>query len=156
MGVTVKTFGKTKEKEDIKEKNQVYYCPKCGSKFVGKIKYCNNCGLEFNWPKGDFDAVPIKKKGAIKSKKEGDFNNYTRYTLDVILNGEVDLIINTPKASGESVIDDGYLRKAAIKKKIPYMTTMAAAKATASGIETLKKHGSSEVKSLQELHASIK
>ena len=74
--------------------------------------------------------------------------------MDIILNGEVDLIINTPIGS-ERQADDSYLRKAAIKKKIPYMTTIAAAKATISGISTIKKKGNSEVKSLQELHSEI-
>ena len=72
---------------------------------------------------------------------------------DLITNGKIDLIINTPV--GEERLDDSYLRKAAIKKKVPYMTTMAAAKATVSGILSLKKHGSSQVKSLQELHAQV-
>ncbi|KAI4448990.1 Carbamoyl-phosphate synthase large chain [Eubacterium plexicaudatum ASF492] len=71
---------------------------------------------------------------------------------DLITNGKIDLIINTP-VGRESHVDDSYLRKAAIKKKVPYMTTMAAAKATVSGILSLKKHGSSEVRSLQQLHA---
>lgn len=70
---------------------------------------------------------------------------------DLITNGKIDLIINTP-VGRESHWDDSYLRKAAIKKKVPYMTTMAAAKATVSGILSLKKHGSSEVQSLQKLH----
>lgn len=71
--------------------------------------------------------------------------------LDLITNGKIDLIINTPVGQ-ERKEDDSYLRKAAIKKKIPYMTTMAAAKATVSGILSLKKHGSSQVQSLQKLH----
>mgnify|MGYP003300333833 CR=1 FL=1 len=75
-------------------------------------------------------------------------------TLDEITNGKFDLIINSPVGK-ESVSDDSYLRKAAIKGKIPYMTTMAAAKATAEGIRHLKEHGNSQVKSLQELHAEI-
>lgn len=73
---------------------------------------------------------------------------------DLIMNGKIDLIVNTP-VGREWHIDDSYLRKAAIKKKVPYMTTMAAAKATVSGILSLKKHGSSEVQSLQKLHAGI-
>ena len=85
----------------------------------------------------------------IKKLQEGRPN-----MMDVILNGEVDLVINTPSGN-ESPDDDSYLRKAAIKKKIPYMTTMAAAKATVTGISTIKKNGNSEVKSLQELHAEI-
>ena len=73
---------------------------------------------------------------------------------DLITNGKVDLIINSPVGK-DSVNDDSYLRKAAIKAKVPYMTTVAAAKATADGIHYLKEHGGSEVKSLQELHSEI-
>ncbi len=75
--------------------------------------------------------------------------------LDLITNGKIDLIVNTPIGKDRNV-DDSYLRKAAIKKKVPYMTTMAAAKATVSGIQSLKKPGCGEVKSLQELHSEIK
>ena len=75
--------------------------------------------------------------------------------LDLITNGKIDLIVNTPIGKDGNV-DDSYLRKAAIKKKVPYMTTMAAAKATVSGIQSLKKPGCGEVKSLQELHSEIK
>ncbi|MEE1027138.1 MAG: carbamoyl-phosphate synthase large subunit [Agathobacter sp.] len=89
------------------------------------------------------------KAEEVKKLKEGRPN-----MMDIILNGEVDLIINTPIGS-ERQADDSYLRKAAIKKKIPYMTTIAAAKATISGISTIKKKGNSEVKSLQELHSEI-
>ena len=75
--------------------------------------------------------------------------------LDLITNGEVDLIINTP-IGRERQWDDSYLRKTAIKKKVPYMTTIAAAKATISGIKAMKRYGGSEVRSLQELHSLIK
>ena len=91
-------------------------------------------------------GIPADK---IKKLSEGRPN-----TLDAITNGDYQLIINSP-AGKESVNDDSYLRKAAIKGKIPYMTTMAAAKATAEGIRYIKANGNSEVKSLQELHAEI-
>ena len=74
--------------------------------------------------------------------------------LDLITNGKVDLIINSPVGK-DSVTDDSYLRKAAIKAKVPYMTTIAAALATAKGIADVKKNGNSPVKSLQELHSEI-
>ena len=74
--------------------------------------------------------------------------------LDLITNGKIDLVLNTPIGK-ERNEEDGYLRKAAIKKKIPYMTTMAAAKATVSGIKSMKKPGCGLVKSLQELHSEI-
>ena len=91
-------------------------------------------------------GIPAEK---IKKLYEGRPN-----TLDAITNGDYQLIINSP-AGKESVHDDSYLRKAAIKGKIPYMTTMAAAKATAEGIRHIKANGSSQVKSLQELHSEI-
>ena len=75
--------------------------------------------------------------------------------LDLMTNGKIDLIVNSPIGQ-DSVSDDSYLRKAAIKYKIPYMTTIAAAKATADGILYVQKHGNGEVQSLQELHAQIK
>ena len=92
-------------------------------------------------------GIPAEK---IKKLSDGHRPN----TLDIITNGKVDLIINSPIGK-DSVYDDSYLRKAAIKGKIPYMTTIAAAKATAEGIAYLRKHGNSEVKSLQELHSEI-
>ncbi len=73
---------------------------------------------------------------------------------DMIANGEIQLIVNSPIGK-ESVNDDSYLRKAAIKAKVPYMTTIAAAKATASGIQYVKSHEAEEVKSLQQLHSEI-
>ena len=76
-------------------------------------------------------------------------------TLDLITNGDIDLIINSPVGK-DSVHDDSYLRKAAIKGKVPYMTTIAAAKATVKGILYVQKNGNGEVKSLQEIHSLIK
>jgi carbamoyl-phosphate synthase large subunit len=73
--------------------------------------------------------------------------------VDGIKNGEIQLVINTPsgKASQE---DDSYIRKTAIRFKIPYVTTMAAAVAAARGISArLKKD--TDVRSLQDYHASM-
>ena len=74
--------------------------------------------------------------------------------VDAMTNKEIQLIINTPvgKLSKE---DDSYIRKSAIKFKIPYITTIPAALAAAKGIESYKK-GRGEVKSLQSYHADIK
>ena len=75
--------------------------------------------------------------------------------LDLITNGNIDLVINSP-IGNDSVHDDSYLRKAAIKAKVPYMTTIAAARATAEGILYVQKAGNGEVHSLQTLHGQIK
>ena len=92
-------------------------------------------------------GIPAKK---VKKLSEG-----RPCILDFINNGEVNLIVNTP-AGKDSLSDDSYLRKAAIKAKVPYMTTMAAAKATADGLLYMKNNSESEVKPIQELHAEIK
>ncbi len=75
--------------------------------------------------------------------------------LDMITNGKIDLIVNSPSGKN-SIHDDSYLRKAAIKAKIPYVTTIAAAKATVKGILYVQQHGNGEVKSLQEIHREIR
>ena len=74
--------------------------------------------------------------------------------VDGIKNNEIQLVINTP--SGKlSKHDDSYIRKAAIKYKIPYITTLSAALAAAKGIAANRRgHGS--VKSLQSYHTDIR
>jgi carbamoyl-phosphate synthase large subunit len=77
------------------------------------------------------------------------------HIVDAIHNKEIDLIINTPTGKS-SMYDDSYIRKAAIKYKIPYITTTAAAKAAAEGIKAcLQKDGYGDVKSLQAYHKEI-
>jgi len=72
---------------------------------------------------------------------------------DAIKNGEIQLVINTPSGK-RSQYDDSYIRKAAIKYKVSYITTLAAAAAAAKGIAAFKQ-GKDEVKSLQEYHKSL-
>ena len=73
--------------------------------------------------------------------------------IDALANGEIQLVINTPSGK-ESAYDDSYIRRAAIKYKIPYITTTAAAVAAAKGIEAALQR-TSTVKSLQEYHRDI-
>lgn len=92
-------------------------------------------------------GVPAEK---VKKLYEGRPN-----ILDMITNGQIDLIINTPIGK-TGAHDDSYLRKNAIKARIPYITTIAAAKAAAEGIQYMKKNAEQEVRSLQEWHAQIR
>jgi carbamoyl-phosphate synthase large subunit len=74
--------------------------------------------------------------------------------VDSIKNEEIHLIINSP--SGKlSKHDDSYIRKAAIKYKVPYITTLAAAAAAAKGVRSLQE-GHGKAKSLQSYHKDIK
>jgi carbamoyl-phosphate synthase large subunit len=72
---------------------------------------------------------------------------------DAIKNGEIQLVINTP-AGKASQYDDSYIRKAAIKYKLPYITTIPAAFAAVKGIAAFRNR-KSEVKSIQQYHADI-
>ncbi len=95
------------------------------------------------------------RKAGMEAQKIAKINEGRPNILDAITNGQIDLIVNTPNDK-KGAVDDSYIRKAAIKHRIPYMTTMAAAKATAAGIRSMKKGEGQPVKSLQEYHASIK
>lgn len=76
--------------------------------------------------------------------------------LDALANGEIAIVVNTPASSTESHENDSYIRKAAIKNHVPYMTTLAAAYVTAMGVKESKTREGSDVRSLQEIHATIK
>ncbi len=91
-------------------------------------------------------GIPAEK---IKKMQEGRPN-----IVDAITNKEIQLIINTP-AGKDKIFDDSYIRKNAIKHRVPYITTMAAAKASAAGIKALKEQGQIGVKSLQDIHKGI-
>jgi carbamoyl-phosphate synthase large subunit len=91
----------------------------------------------------NIDAVLIKKL------HEGRPN-----ISDAIKNKEIQLIINTP-IGRMSVHDDSYIRMLAIQYKIPYVTTMSAARATVDGIDAVKSR-QTQPKSLQEYHEMLK
>jgi len=73
--------------------------------------------------------------------------------VDAIKNREIDLVVNTP-AGRLSEYDDSYIRKNAIKYKIPYITTTSAALAATKGIKE-RQNGEYKVRSLQEYHSAI-
>jgi len=75
------------------------------------------------------------------------------HIVDALKNGDIHLIVNTPRGK-LSEIDDSYIRKSAIKYKIPYLTTTTAASAATVGISAARK-GKANVKSLQSYHGDI-
>jgi carbamoyl-phosphate synthase large subunit len=76
------------------------------------------------------------------------------HIVDFVKNREIHLIINTP-AGKQSKYDDSYIRKSAVKHKLPYVTTLAGALAAAKGIAAYRQSRLNAVKSLQEHHAGI-
>jgi len=72
---------------------------------------------------------------------------------DAIANGEIQLIVNTP-AGKTSEFDDSFIRKAAIRHRIPYITTTSAARAAARGIAA-HRDARETVRPLQAYHAAM-
>jgi carbamoyl-phosphate synthase large subunit len=94
------------------------------------------------------------EKHGVKSERSYKIHELQRPNIaDEIKSGEIDLVINTPIGK-MGAFDDGYIRKAAIKHKIPYLTTTAAARASVLGIAECRR-GRSPVRSLQEYHQDI-
>jgi carbamoyl-phosphate synthase large subunit len=91
------------------------------------------------------------KSDLIKKLHEGRPN-----ITDDIMNKKIQLIVNTPIGK-QSQHDDSYIRKTAIKYKIPYITTVTAALASAKGIKAYRDTHIKEdkAKSLQAYHADI-
>ena len=102
------------------------------------------------------NTCKLIKEAGIEAEKVNKLSEGRPNILDLITNGNIDIIVNSPVGK-DSVNDDSYLRKGAIKAKIPYYTTIAAAKAAAEGIAYVKaqQDQNEEVNSLQGLHAQI-
>ena len=101
---------------------------------------------------GTYDMI---KGAGIETEKINKIYEGRPNILDALTNGEIDLIINTPNDKKDAV-SDSYIRQNAIKHHVPYITTMAAARATAAGISAEKKGEGVPVMSLQEYHAMIR
>jgi carbamoyl-phosphate synthase large subunit len=73
------------------------------------------------------------------------------HVVDAIMNNDIQFIINTP--SGDETKKDGFqIRRAALKFKVPYTTTIAGASAICEGIKALKEN-SYGVQTIQEYHS---
>ena len=91
-------------------------------------------------------------KAKIKVTKVFKIHEGRPNVLDRIKNGDINFIINTP--SGKIPREhEVVIRNAALAAKIPIMTTVRAALASANGIRSLQKR-KVQVRSLQEYHAS--
>lgn len=127
--------------------------PKDRGDIINVARYFRDAGFNILATEGTqkfFTANNIEST-LIKKVHEGRPN-----ILDALHNKEIQLIINTPIGKN-SMYDDSYIRKTAIKYKIPYITTTAAAKAVAEGIRAyIEKKEITDIKSLQSYHSDIK
>ncbi|MCR5687846.1 MAG: carbamoyl-phosphate synthase large subunit [Lachnospiraceae bacterium] len=111
----------------------------------------NECGFNIIATGGTYDMIV---GAGIPATKIFKLQQGRPNVLDVITNREVSIVINTPDDK-KGAMDDSYIRKGVIKAGIPYVTTMAAAKASLEGIKA-SKNSKSGVKSLQEYHSEIR
>jgi carbamoyl-phosphate synthase large subunit len=89
-------------------------------------------------------GVPVER---ILKLSEGSPN-----VVDRITAGEVDIVINTPTGSGARA--DGWeIRRAAVARGIPCITTMTGASAAQRAVQA-RRNGEPPVRSLQELHGT--
>jgi len=92
-------------------------------------------------------------KAKIKVKKVFKLREGRPNVLDRVKNGDINFIINTPSGKIPRQ-DEVSIRNASLAQKIPIMTTVRAAQASANGIRSLQK-SKVHVRSLQEYHASV-
>ena len=95
------------------------------------------------------NTCALFRQNGIEAERVNKICEASPHIGDLIEQGKIDLIINTP-IGRQSTTDDSYIRKAAIKGRICYMTTIAAAQASVQGIRSVREQGIDGVKSLQE------
>jgi carbamoyl-phosphate synthase large subunit len=100
-------------------------------------------------------AAYLEKDG-VKAEIVNKLHEGGSSILSLIEGGEISLIVNTHTSGSNAAEDDSYIRKAAIKCRTTFCTTIAAAKASAFGIADEKAHNKHAVKSLQQYHKEIK
>lgn len=94
------------------------------------------------------------RAGGIDCQTVAKINEGRPNVVDLIVNREVCLAINTPSARRNAIVDEEVIRKAALKYRVPYITTLAGARAAARGIAS-GMNRSDTVRSLQMYHAAI-
>ena len=119
---------------------------------VEVAKGLHECGLKLMATGRTYQMIIDAGLPAVKIAKLGEGRPNI---LDEMTNQNICMVVNSPSGK-QAAIDDSYIRKSAVKYKIPYITTMAAAKATIEGIKAAKGNEEFAVKSLQEFHKEIK
>ena len=120
---------------------------------VFPIRRLADLGFEILATEGTADV--IRRHGIVPTVVRKHFDADRGETIvDLILDGKVDMIINTPYGNSGPRVDGYEIRAAAVSRGIPCITTVQGAAAAVQGIEALKA-GSIGVRSLQDLHLSL-
>ena len=118
--------------------------------YLGFVKRLADLGFEILATSGTADILRRNglQAGVLRKLHEGRGPNGEPTTVDAILAGEIDLIVNTPFGVGPRL--DGYeIRTAAVARRVPCITTVQGLAAAVQGIEA-QRGGHVGVGSLQE------
>ena len=108
---------------------------KCGYKLYATEKTCD-----------------LLRAAGIEAEKVSNLHDDNTDIIDLMEQGAINILINTP--TGKQGHHDGSrLRKAAIRLGIPYLSTMAAARAAAEGLSYVKRNGTGALRALQSWNA---
>jgi carbamoyl-phosphate synthase large subunit len=154
MGIDTK-FGKAFAKSQIAagmmlpKEGKVFLSVRDADKngMLGPARMLHECGFRIAATRGTADFLT---RNDIPAEPVLKINEGRPHVADLIKNGEIALVINTPLGA-QSKADSYYIRRTALVYNIPYVTTLAAAKAVAHAISHLIEEDLS-VRSLQEYH----
>ncbi|GAA3532181.1 carbamoyl-phosphate synthase large subunit [Amycolatopsis ultiminotia] len=124
---------------------------------VFPVKRLADLGFEILATSGT--AEVLRRNGVacsvVRKHSEPDQGSGEPHIVDVILDGGVDMVINTPYGNSGPRVDGYEIRTAAVSRDIPCITTVQGAAAAVHGIEALIR-GDIGVRSLQDLQAALK
>jgi carbamoyl-phosphate synthase large subunit len=118
---------------------------------VGPIKELIECGFEVIATRGTAETL---ERAGLPVTMINKVHEGAPHCVDEIENGRIQLVLNTVAPDLQAIEDSASIRSAALKRGVPYCTTLAAARASASAIRALT-HGSIGVRALQEIHAGL-
>ena len=118
-------------------------------KRVGEFR---ELGFEIVSTKGTAEELA---KSFIPARAVPKLHEGGRDIVELLAKGGIDIVVNTPSGSKDASEDDSYIRKEAIRARIPYFTTMRAAQAAALGMKEMMAGEKGGIKSLQEYHKAI-
>ncbi len=113
------------------------------------VRMLRECGFRILATGGTADFL---NRNGIPAEPVRKINEGRPHVADLIKNGEIALVINTPLGA-QSKADSYYIRRTALVYNIPYVTTLAAARAVAHAILHLIEEDLT-VRSLQEYHGT--
>jgi carbamoyl-phosphate synthase large subunit len=118
---------------------------------VGPVKELIDCGFEVVATRGTAETL---SKAGLEVTSINKVHEGSPHCVDEIDSGRIQLVLNTVAPDAKAIKDSASIRRSAVQRGVPYCTTLAAARASASAVRALSLE-SIGVRSLQEIHAGL-